>query len=163
MGGIVKDCKACDGKGRIPVKVETSTVSNPVIDMATKATSEVVSAVKSKRKSRAKVKEPVTADMFQDTCTLQEIFMPIGVVQALDPMMEAVLAEPNMTTEEFRRKYPGIAETTSVRDRHGMRVMYASEQKIAPRTVDVSASQDACVSGDAEYKAFEAKEAARNK
>ncbi len=196
MGGIIKECWNCKGKGRVPEpKVETSTVTNAVVlDIAAKATDEIISAVKAKnkRKSRAKAKEPVTADMFQDTCTLAAIFPDMNLMEAaasiaidkgakqtlppkVDPLMQAILDEPRMTPEQWQAKYKhverlfGINPVTNKFDeliskvqRAAMRADYAAQQPKVKRKVDVNASQDAAAEGDANYIAFRNKEAQAN-
>jgi len=75
-----------------------------------------------------------------------------------DELMRAVLAEPTMTTENWRLKYASTSITTDVRQRHSIREMYAASQPIADRKVDLSASQDAAVNDDVDYKKFVANE-----
>jgi hypothetical protein len=164
MGGIIKTCWNCKGKGRIPVvKAETSTIDHAVIlNMAAQSTDEVVSAIKAKpkRKSRAKTKEPETVDMF---------------TTYVDPLMQAVLDEPRMKPDEWQRKYkdvPGLfgkdiatgatCEAVSKVERAAMRANYAANQPKVKRKVDVSAAQDLAAEGDANYRAFKEKQETLN-
>lgn len=153
IGGIMKPCHNCDGKGRISVPVATSAESNAVVmDIASKATNEVVRAIKRKRPSRAKSKvlAPETKDMFQDTCTIAEIFAP-----PIDPVMVAVLDEPRMDPFKWQMKYKdvpglfgrdmatgGIAELITKVQRAAMRADYANAQPKIARKVDMLKSQD---------------------
>lgn len=152
MGGIVKKCWTCDGKGRIAAPVEAlATTSSLTAPIAVQLIEEPEKPLK--RKPKSKAVEPVTEDMF-----------PVEIEnkkKEIDPMMEAVLAEPHMSTEEWKVKYAHIAAITSVRDRHGMRVVYAQQKPTAPRKVDLGAMQDAGISQDKDYIAFENKEKAR--
>jgi len=75
-----------------------------------------------------------------------------------DELMRAVLAEPNMTTENWRLKYTAVSIATSVRERHSIREMYAQSQIVVDRKVNLSASQDAAIEDDADYKKFVADE-----
>ncbi len=73
-----------------------------------------------------------------------------------DEFMRGILAESSMDTEAFKKAYPSIVETTDVRQRNEIRVMYAQSKPMKPRKVNLAAQQEATIQNDAEFKAFDA-------
>lgn len=181
IGGVMKDCGVCNATGlvdyvelkvvKVEVVINDATPNSPVVEP-------IVEAAPKKKKAKKKVaaegdKCPETADM----ATVSAEFVPpqpapvaqkqeSGVKEPIfpgypDELMEAVLAEPTMNSEDWRKAYPAIADSSDVRTRHGIRVMYAQSRVSAPRKVNLGAAQDSAIKGDPEVAAFEAKEKAR--
>lgn len=180
MGGIMKTCWTCKGKGRIVPPISTTQFASDeslkkavnaqtmecvatVADIALDATDEVAGSIKTKnkRKSRAKVKEPQTIDMFPEP--------------TVDALMQAILDEPRMTPEVWQATYKNVPrlfginpvtgqfdEMISKVQRAAMRADYAAAQPRVKRKVNVSAAQDAAAEGDVYYAAFKEKEAQLN-
>ncbi len=155
MGGILRDCKVCDGVGKIkkvePVDISVEPVDETpeIVQMAQASTDEIVEAIASSRIDEESKKQ-----------TLPKKKEP-EVVETLDELTQAALDEPKMTTEQWRTKYPKIAEITDTRQRHEARVLYASRKAPAPRKVNLGAMQDDVALKDSDYLAYEAKENAR--
>jgi len=129
IGGIERDCEACDGNGRVK-KITLKPAASVVAVEHVEPVASVASVASDK---------PIFAGYD-------------------DELMRAVLDEPNMTTENWRLKYTGVSIATSVRERHSIREMYAQSQLVVDRKVNLSASQDAAIEDDADYKKFVADE-----
>ncbi len=176
MGGIFKDCESCDATGKVelirlkPTAIVESvdTFIEPVaIVEEIVHTPEAVSieeAFESMGVPAAVITEmndiePIELDIPALEIVITKEVEPFPVQEmVIDRMMEAVLAEPTMTTEEWRAKYPDIAEVSDIRQRHSMRIVYAQSKPIAPRAVDLSKSQDDIAKADPEYAAFQVNE-----
>ena len=167
LGGIMKKCHHCDGKGSVSAIVATSTESNAIVaDMAAAATDEVISAIKRKRPSRAKAKEPETVDMFIAEAIASSSIDSDGkagrtviVAPVVDEFTQAVLDEPRMDPLTWQAKYKHINrlfginpltqkfdELVSKVQRAEIRAQHAAAQPKIKRTVDMTKSQD--VGGD---------------
>ncbi len=176
MGGIFKDCEPCDGAGKVElIKLKPAPVVDSIdmlIEPVVKTEEivhipEVVSVAEAFESMGvpaaviAEVREidPVDLDIPALEIVITKDVEPFPIQEmVMDRMMEAVLAEPTMTTEEWRAKYPDIAEVSDIRQRHSMRIVYAQSKPIAPRAVDLSKSQDDIAEADPEYAAFQANE-----
>jgi hypothetical protein len=189
IGGIVKKCEACDGKGTVEkiVLKAVGDIKNPeIVDI--KVSDNDKPEVKTKRKAKkpevetvslaevlqeAGVPEAVTQEMFPEDKWVHTSGLAVEMAASNaidnqgkqtmsgpifsgydDEFMRAILAEPSMTTEEWRAKYGLIAGGMDIRQRHEIRVMYAASKPIAPRSVDLKAAQDMTVAGDPEYKNY---------
>lgn len=141
MGGIMRECIDCGGVGKID-KV------NHAIDIFEKPVDKALEIVPVVEVIAPVVIEPVKKK-------------EVEVAEILDEMTQACLDEPKMTTEQWRAKYPSIASSSNTRERHDVRVSYATRRVAAPRKVDLGAMQDDVVRNDADYIAFENKEKAR--
>lgn len=143
MGGIQRDCKACDGVGKIE-KVETIDISSIPVEETPKI-----------------VHDTQTDLSIVETVLQESKKKEVEAEETLDELTQAALDEPKMTTEQWRAKYPKMAEITDTRQRHEARVLYASRKPVVPRKVDLNAMQDDVARKDADYLAYEAKENAR--
>ena len=151
MGGLQRECKVCDGVGKIE-KVETVDTSIKPVDKI----EEIVQISHEIMESMASV--DIDEALGKQTLPKKK---EVEAVETLDELTRAALDEPKMTTEQWRAKYPMIAEITDTRQRHDARVLYASRKPAAPRKVNLGASQDDVALKDSDYLAYEAKENAR--
>jgi len=175
IGGIVKKCEVCDGKGTVE-KIALKAVKNSDIEDVKK--SDTKPSVKTKRKavkaevetvslkdvlSEVGVPDEVTEEMFPEDAEITMVTAAPGPIFAGydDEFMRAILAEPSMTTEAWRDKYGLIAGGMDIRQRHEIRVMYAASKPIAPRSVDLGKAQDMTAMSSPEYKAYAQQEKMR--
>lgn len=180
IGGIMKTCWVCDGKGRIEKVIEQ-------LEPSVVTTSEVTSApvgetlAKPKRKSKTKIKdeEVETADMFIAEAKISEA-IDSGPKEALsnfmpeiDEFTKAILDEVRMDPIGWQLKYKHIPrlfginpmtqkfdELVSKVQRAAIRANYAINQPKIARTVNLNKMQDGTVEADSDYLAFKSKEKA---
>ena len=165
MGGIERDCEVCDATGTVKkISLKPAAPVAEVEHVEPVAAAEVIEVIEV-IETIASI-EPNSVVDVQSEVQIQAITethaptVKTGPIFAGydDELMRAVLAEPTMTTENWRLKYASTSITTDVRQRHSIREMYAASQPIADRKVDLSASQDAAVNDDVDYKKFVANE-----
>ena len=184
MGGIIKKCEKCSGKGRVerPAAVlQVAKPAEPIERVAQTADMESVfeTKAKPKRKSRAKVKavevDTETKDMFQDTVSLAQIVTgEAAKMPAVDEFTKAILDEPRMTPDEWQAKYKHIARLFGINpmtqkfdclvtqvQRAAIRANYAATQPRVARKVNVKKAQDVVAESDAEYIAYQHQQEAR--
>lgn len=174
LGGLVKDCLACDGSGKVLASV---LVANPVASN-TVAPAELVDHSED---ARAKMDANPVVETVPFSQVLSEAGVPAGVIAEMaqapvmtipgqtmfpgysDALMEAILAETGMAIPEWKNKFRGVSELfeirngqpvelIGVRERASIRELYGLSRPVAPRKVDVMASQDRVAAGDAEYQ-----------
>ncbi len=184
IGAIMKPCEPCGATGlveQIKLKpVEKIDISSERVEKEEEnvhipeGTTEVCSledifpgVSKAMEEATTKMAEVITKDLSESsedfpkpTVTVKkkepEIKQPIFNGYS-DAMMEALIAESLMDSEEWKRKYPHVAGM-GVRERQSIMAMYAQSKPTAPRQVDLGKAQDGAVKGDPEYAAFQAKE-----
>lgn len=182
IGGIVKKCTKCNGKGRIeqPVVAMHNKVVQGVIDTTVEAVAiptplaEIKAEIKAtpKRKSRAKAKavepvgEPETADMFPEPAK--------PAVPTVDDFTQAILDEPRMDPIAWEAKYKHISRLFGINpmtqkfdclvtqvQRAAIRANYAANQPRVARKVNVKKAQDMVAESDADYLEYKHREEAR--
>jgi hypothetical protein len=152
LGGVMRDCPGCNGAGKVP-GIETKKEPEPIIptiEPAANAAEDTVVPVELDVIPTVAIPTPLAEVPKQVDNKGREIIFP-GYDNDL---MEAVLAEPKMTTQEWKERYKRIAGVVEMglRERAAIREMYAMSKPPAPRKVDLMASQDKVAVGDPEYQ-----------
>jgi len=184
IGGIVKDCWICDATGKVEIEeapiLEVIQSKMTPEDAPVLVPLDVVLADAQLRQVTAdlevKLDSGVSSEA-QPTVIQNETVVdtpPNYAVQlgVSEELLGAVLDEPRMKPDEWRMKYKGVAgllgpngtdEIMTKVERASLRERYALMQPIAPRKVNLGASQDAAVNTDVEYLKFKAQEDAKIK
>lgn len=170
IGGITKDCIECDGTGTVEQEMPklVREIASPEPEPEPEPQPEPVKqAPPKKRPSRAKSAKSaaVKAPDVKPEVKPGPIFPGYD-----DEFMRAILDEPKMDPLAWAAKYKHVdrlfgmtitghfGELTTKVQRAGIRESYAMKTPMAPRVVDLSASQDAATKGDSEYASYQAKE-----
>lgn len=157
IGGLWRDCWACEGKGTVAVSIAVSTApvfTNPMVQGVVDTT--VESAIPS---------QPIVAkEVAVESVNKHESVEPLCMFPGYsDAVMTAILDEPRMSIVDWKNKYRGVselfvveggvvkAELIGLRDRQAIRLAYAQSRPAAPRKVDLMKSQDMVANRDADY------------
>ena len=182
IGGIMKDCDACNATGKIYLLGKDKFVASVIPAI------EPEMETKKKRKSPTKSKplEPISEELFDNVHSLEEVSPGITEVKKNEtPLIRnetpkpvytdfeiALLDEMRMDPIEWRKKYSYVKELFVVKgdkidevvskvNRMLAREVIARRQVAAPRKVSLSAMQDSSVIDDASVIAFAAKHAVK--
>lgn len=177
VGGMLKDCKACSGVGQLKLKdVAKPSVEATVESLDALQESIAQPSIEASTAIKAEAKPVLEPDVVEQPTEVESSVTagasPV-VATPVDPVLEAILAEPGMKPDEWRAKYrnvPGLFaqaangmldELVSKVERENRRRLYAASQPRVKRKVNLGAQQDGVVEKDAEYKAFKAREDAK--
>ena len=182
MGGILKDCEACDGTGKVDHIADASEMVD-VIESVGEEYDRILDAVN----HVDHIEDPLyKVELVSSAKAFESMGIPKAVVQEVitkdlseasdafpapvDEFMVAILDEPRMDPLEWAAKYRHVDrlfgktidgrfdELCTKVQRAAMRANYAGDQVIADRIVNMSAGQDAASKSDPEYKAYQARE-----
>lgn len=174
MGGIPRECRICDGEGKVLKAVESIQPIQAVAEKTTPKTLEpqAIEPIKAAPKSKAKKPTPEPIEPITETMPgFEEPKKPIFAGYD-DDFMEAILSELSMEPAAWTRKYQHIKKLFSVDisgqigqvvskvERNSIRLLYAQTQKIAPRKIDNMAMQDNVAAKDTDYLVYAAKDKA---
>jgi hypothetical protein len=163
IGGIMKNCIACDGKGKIEVIKDSPKETLPKKKVKEVEAVSAPEAFESMGIPASVINEVITKDLSEDSNNFPK--------PELDELTQAILDEPRMEAMAWAKKWCHVKQLFAMSpitgryeelitkvQRAGMRATFAQGQEIAPRVVDLSKAQDSTIKSDPEYKAYQAQE-----
>ena len=162
MGGLQRDCKVCDGVG----KVEDKKPGDVLDDVYKSLDAKYVDAVDTPVKPVEETPEIVHEVKKKE----------VEAVETLDEITKACIEEPRMDPISWKNKYQHVEglfcksiitgqmdEVISKVERAAIRTSYAMQTPAAPRKVNLNKAQDNAGKADPDYIAYQNKEKARLK